>query len=64
MILYMRFLLCSYFLLLMFNHSDISLYSDPLEYTILRLTYWASLNCLTVFIKTLFDLVVYKQFQL
>ena len=47
----------------MLNHCDISLYSDPLEYAILRLTYWVSLDCLTVFLETLFDLEVYKQFQ-
>ena len=35
-----------------------------LEYAILRLTYWVSLNCLTVFLETLFDLEFYKQFQL
>ena len=32
-------LLCSYFLLLMLNHYDMILYSDPLEYTIPRSTY-------------------------
>ena len=53
-------LLCSFCLLLMLNHSDVSLYSDPLVYVILRLTYWASLNCLIVFLETLFDLEVYK----
>ena len=63
MILYLRPFLCSYFLLLMLNHYAISLYSDPLEYAILRITYLASLNCLTVFLETLFDLEVYKQFQ-
>ena len=56
-------LLRFYFLLLTLNHSDISLYSDPLVYAILRLTYWASLNCLTVFLETLFDRKVCKQFQ-
>ena len=47
----------------MLNHSDLRLYSDPLEYVILSLIYGASLNCLTVFLETLFDLEVYKQFQ-
>ena len=32
------------------NHS--SLYSQSLVYTILHLTYWASLNCVTVFLET------------
>ena len=47
----------------MLNHYAVSLYSDPLEYAILRITYLVSLNCLTVFLETLFDLEVYKQFQ-
>ena len=64
MMLYLRLLLYSYFLLIILNHSDISLYSDPLVYAILRLTYWASLNCLIVFLETLFGREVYKQFQL
>ena len=51
----------SYSLLLILNDSDISLYSDPLVYVIYRLSYWASLNCLTVFLETL---EVCKRFQL
>ena len=46
------------FILLILNHSDIILYSNPLLYVILRLTYWTSLNCLTVF-----DLEVYTYSQ-
>ena len=64
MILYLRLLLCSYFLLLMLNHSDISLFPDPLEYAIFCLTCFTILNCLTIFPETLFDLEVYKRSQL
>ena len=39
MIFYLRLLLCSYFLPIILNHSDISLYSESLVYTILHLTY-------------------------
>ena len=46
------------------NYFDISLNSGRLVYTFLRLTYLASSDYLVVFIETLFDLEVYKQFQL
>ena len=57
-ILYLHLLLCSYFLLLIFNHSNISLFSDTPVYVIFRLSYWWSLSCLTVFLETLFDLEI------
>ena len=64
MVFYFCLLLCSYFLFLILNYFDISLNSGSLVYAFLRLTYLASSNYLVVFVETLFDLEVYKQFQL